>query len=80
MKRAASGSVPTPSSASTPVPAPAPVPVQQPSAEDVARAHVERQIARWAIANGYTGLSPVSLRPIDAPADSSPSRYVPVAV
>ena len=63
-----------------PAPAPAPVPVQSPSAEDVARAQVERQLARWAIANGYTGLSPVSLRPIDVPSDPAPYRHGPIAV
>jgi hypothetical protein len=44
----------------------APVPVKAATAEDTARAEVLRQVARWAIANGYTGLSPVSLTPIDA--------------
>lgn len=48
---------------------PAPLPLKGPIAEDAARAEVLRQVARWAIANGYTGLSPVSLTPIDAVAD-----------
>lgn len=67
-------------------PAPAPAPVRTPSAEDVARAQVLQQVARWAIANGYTGLSPVSLRPIDldddldVPVEASASRSGPVAV
>jgi hypothetical protein len=47
----------------------APVPAKSPTAEDSARAQVLQQVARWAIANGYTGLSPVSLTPIDTPVD-----------
>jgi hypothetical protein len=52
-----------------PAPAPSPSPTRTPTAEDVARAQVLRQVARWAIDNGYTGLSPVSLRPIETGAD-----------
>ena len=52
-----------------PAPAPAPSPVYAATADDMVRAEVLRQVARWAIDNGYTGLSPVSLRPVESDAD-----------
>jgi hypothetical protein len=50
-------------------PAPAPAPVHPATADDMLRAEVLRQVARWAIDNGYTGLSPVSLRPVERGTD-----------
>jgi hypothetical protein len=39
------------------------------STADARQAAVLQQVARWAIANGYTGLSPLSLHPISTTSD-----------